>query len=619
MDFFHWQMDYIFFFYGLAFLLLAVVCYFLRKDAEGGPEWRWLAFFGAAHGLNEWLDMVAVTFVDGLAFAAVRLFVMAVSFFFLFEFGRRSLKGPAGALPWPRICAALLLFAAAGGFYGLNGLNAGLRYCLGLSGGLLSCLALYQAAAGKKQELRLPLLAAGAGIGLYAIATGLVVPASGFLLARWVNFGSFAGLFGFPVQLLRGVLAVWIACAAWTYLLNLDIAEAAGSPHSERKKKIGQLVIAVSLLGVLAGWALTGYLSRWSMKDLAGYSFSQTNVLHQRLEGVLSGVEQTAATMSGSPWIAPTFRARSAADLEKANSVLDRYCSLNEMSVCYLLDAKGVTIASSNRAAPDSFVGKSYAFRPYFKAAMDGKTGRYFALGVTSGERGYYAGAPVRDGAGKITGVVAVKKAMELLSEDFQAFSYMFLTSPEGIIFLSSQKDLLFRSLWPLEEKQRAELAASKQFGTLSFDHLLPKKPENGAMLNYQGADYFGTSFEVGNEGWLLFSFSGLGLLHSARLLGILITAVFCLLVLTSFLMLIESETKRETAEKLLKLKEEVKTLSGIVPICASCKKIRDDKGYWDRVETYVSKHTEARFSHGLCPDCVKKIYPDYAEDKNKE
>jgi PAS domain S-box-containing protein len=55
----------------------------------------------------------------------------------------------------------------------------------------------------------------------------------------------------------------------------------------------------------------------------------------------------------------------------------------------------------------------------------------------------------------------------------------------------------------------------------------------------------------------------------------------------------------------------ELKTLRGIVPICASCKNIRDDKGFWHQVEAYVSKHTEADFSHGICPDCMKKLYPD--------
>jgi len=54
-------------------------------------------------------------------------------------------------------------------------------------------------------------------------------------------------------------------------------------------------------------------------------------------------------------------------------------------------------------------------------------------------------------------------------------------------------------------------------------------------------------------------------------------------------------------------------------PICSSCKKIRDDKGYWNQIESYVRDHSEAEFSHSLCPDCVKKLYPDIAEELEKK
>jgi CheY-like chemotaxis protein len=58
-----------------------------------------------------------------------------------------------------------------------------------------------------------------------------------------------------------------------------------------------------------------------------------------------------------------------------------------------------------------------------------------------------------------------------------------------------------------------------------------------------------------------------------------------------------------------------VKLLSGLLPICASCKKIRDDKGYWSQVESYIQKHSEAKFSHGICPDCFKKLYPGQVKE----
>jgi len=62
---------------------------------------------------------------------------------------------------------------------------------------------------------------------------------------------------------------------------------------------------------------------------------------------------------------------------------------------------------------------------------------------------------------------------------------------------------------------------------------------------------------------------------------------------------------------ELQKALSEVKTLRGFLPICSSCKKIRDDTGYWNQLEAYIHNHTEAQLSHGICPDCVEKLYPD--------
>jgi PAS domain S-box-containing protein len=59
-----------------------------------------------------------------------------------------------------------------------------------------------------------------------------------------------------------------------------------------------------------------------------------------------------------------------------------------------------------------------------------------------------------------------------------------------------------------------------------------------------------------------------------------------------------------------------VKVLSGLLPICANCKKIRDDKGYWNRIEAYIRDHSEAEFSHGICPTCARKLYPGIYKDR---
>jgi phosphate/phosphite/phosphonate ABC transporter binding protein len=81
----------------------------------------------------------------------------------------------------------------------------------------------------------------------------------------------------------------------------------------------------------------------------------------------------------------------------------------------------------------------------------------------------------------------------------------------------------------------------------------------------------------------------------------------------------IETERERLISE-LQEASGQVKTLKGLLPICANCKKVRDDKGYWNQIESYVQQHTDASFTHGLCPDCAKQLYPElYAERKKKK
>jgi hypothetical protein len=75
----------------------------------------------------------------------------------------------------------------------------------------------------------------------------------------------------------------------------------------------------------------------------------------------------------------------------------------------------------------------------------------------------------------------------------------------------------------------------------------------------------------------------------------------------------IQAEEEREKMiRELQKALSEVRTIKGILTICASCTKIRDDKGCWMEIKAYIQNHSETQFSHGICPDCMKKIYPDF-------
>jgi hypothetical protein len=90
--------------------------------------------------------------------------------------------------------------------------------------------------------------------------------------------------------------------------------------------------------------------------------------------------------------------------------------------------------------------------------------------------------------------------------------------------------------------------------------------------------------------------------------------------LLESFLDITARKQAEEERERLIKELQvalaEVKKLSGLLPICAACKSIRDDQGYWQQIEAYIGDHSEAQFSHSVCPKCAKKLYPEVFEKR---
>jgi hypothetical protein len=75
----------------------------------------------------------------------------------------------------------------------------------------------------------------------------------------------------------------------------------------------------------------------------------------------------------------------------------------------------------------------------------------------------------------------------------------------------------------------------------------------------------------------------------------------------------VDTTSLKETIAKLQQALNEVQLLKGLVPICASCKRIRNERGTWEVLEVYIQAHSEAKFSHGMCPECMRKLYPEYS------
>lgn len=137
-----------------------------------------------------------------------------------------------------------------------------------------------------------------------------------------------------------------------------------------------------------------------------------------------------------------------------------------ESDEIFLMDASGQTHYSSNYDSKTSFVGKSYGFRPYFRDAIAGKPGFYFAVGATSGVPGLFLSAPVRSGSGATLGVIVIKIDLGKLEQSWaDSGDPVWVTDENGIIFLASKSQWHYFSLRPISERLASELAETRQYG----------------------------------------------------------------------------------------------------------------------------------------------------------
>jgi diguanylate cyclase (GGDEF)-like protein/PAS domain S-box-containing protein len=317
---------------------------------------------------------------------------------------------------------------------------------------------------------------------------------------------------------------------------------------------------------VVAGWFVTGYLGDRASHEILNENESAISVISIHLTDELNKIEGAVKALSGSPWIHPALTSRKDQDIVRANSALDRYNSALDVTVSYLMDSSGMTIASSNRNAPDSFVGKSYQFRPYFTQAKNGILGRYFALGVTSLKRGFYASYPVRDSKGIIMGVVTMKKDLDDIEASLSNYPHFFFINPQGIIFLSSKKEMLFKSLWPLDESIQKGLLTSKQFGEKPFEAVMSQEVLDRMNAALNGKKYLVSRKVINPEGWsiVLMTPTERSIIYKA--VGIIMTVLLCTFIviplIVSYRTVRSAEMVRESEDRFRRLSDS--TFEGI-------------------------------------------------------
>ncbi|HET7834810.1 MAG TPA: PAS domain S-box protein, partial [Variovorax sp.] len=238
----------------------------------------------------------------------------------------------------------------------------------------------------------------------------------------------------------------------------------------------------------LAAWAATvslalaliAFASQWAASREASF---QADSIHRALEVHVLGLRDAAGKYSYLPFtvarhpdvLAALARPQDPAARQRANHYIEEVNRLAGSEALYLIDLQGLTLAASNWATPHSFVGESYANRPYFIDARAGRSGLFYGVGQTTGESGLFISAPVRTADGEVSGVVTVKVSLGQLQEAW-AFSRdpILLADARGIVFLSSEPSWMYRSRRSLAAPELEDVQRHQQYGARSGFPPLP-------------------------------------------------------------------------------------------------------------------------------------------------
>jgi diguanylate cyclase (GGDEF)-like protein len=529
--FFSTQLDFILFFYGLAFILLGAVCLSISRGKRGGVSWSVLGLFGVAHGVGEWLDLTALIVGNSPAFAVVRIALMAGSFILLMEFARRNAIRFGLKLPGRWLYPPLVALVAFGGFRaGLSTAGDLARYAIGFVGALATSLIFVWDAKGLSGAARRFTIFAAVGFALYGVAAGAIVPVAPFWPAANFNHDSFVQLTGIPIQFVRGLLACWIAFsiwAIWGHQLALEVSSERYTAYLRRQFIWTLVAMAVILI---FGWVFTEFLGGVYKQNLEEEARGDIDLLASHLTGETSTLDGMVKALAGSPSVLPLLVGEIGQDEADAKSVLDLDVDASGAKIGYILDRSGTIVASSDRRD----VTPSDAFRSssYFQNSIAGEPGYYFSLNAANKERDYYASYPIRArGGGAIVGVAILKKSLDAFEADLAQFDQpFFLIDPDGVVVLTNQQKMLFRTLWPLSAEKH--LAVVQRFGKVNDRPMLAREIVDATWINVDGERNYVRRRNANHSQWSLVILEPTHEIFASRVLGIIVTLLVALMSL---------------------------------------------------------------------------------------
>jgi len=325
-----------------------------------------------------------------------------------------------------------------------------------------------------------------------------------------------------------------------------NLAAHGNAPEAARRPRLLVPVAAMLVLAALIGAASwLGYRFSYdsALTHQAERGQVQLRLYSQALSSELARYDYVPRLLSLDERIDGLLQhPRDAARVASANAYLTALNARAGTRVVYVLDAHGNVLATSNWQRPDSYLGEDLSFRPYFQAAMDGQLGRFYGVGTTRSESGYYLSAPIGD-RDKPIGVAVVKIGLEAVEQHWQGTGIpdmqMLLADENGVIILASEPSWKLSALRPLSPEKRERLMRSLQYNRalLTPLELTPvRELRNGDKLvrMHSGPPMLAQSAALPGTDWELELLSNtmqarVAALNSAALSGVL--AAFVLLL----------------------------------------------------------------------------------------
>jgi two-component system, NtrC family, C4-dicarboxylate transport sensor histidine kinase DctB len=222
------------------------------------------------------------------------------------------------------------------------------------------------------------------------------------------------------------------------------------------------------MLGVLGAILLAAWLAgrsaeRWALADMRRAAHSAIGLQVGLLLAEMQKQASLPLALAADPEVAAAVgRDPGRALVDRVDRRLAQVAAATGSAVIYVIGADGLTVAASNAGAPQSFVGRDYAFRPYFRQALAGGAGSQFALGTVSWRPGLYLARRI----GEASGVVVVKVEFDAVEAAWRtALEMTFVTDSRGIVLVTSEAAWRFSTLSAVDEAERARIAAGQEFG----------------------------------------------------------------------------------------------------------------------------------------------------------